>query len=176
MKKLIMIISILMLMAGCSSVPKGDDINYIDIKSENVDMSGYDGMKSIDHHFMLISPDEFFRVAEEDGSGAFYFGHTGCPSCQHVVKWIEEAATNCDKTVYYIDGYSTVYPLDKEKQDQLYEVLYPVLEEWDGAKTLLTPHFFIMINGEFAASQVGYTENSEEEAVHHFEDMIKLLN
>ena len=102
-------------MAGCSSVPKGDDINYIDIKSENVDMSGYDGMKSIDHHFMLISPDEFFRVAEEDGSGAFYFGHTGCPSCQHVVKWIEEAATNCDKTVYYIDGYSTVYPLDKEK-------------------------------------------------------------
>lgn len=100
----------------------------------------------------------------------------GCPSCQHVVKWIEEAAANCDKTVYYIDGYSAVYPLDKEKPEQLYEVLYSVLEEIDGAKTLLTPYFFIMINGEFVASKVGYTENSEEEAVHHFEDMIKLLS
>ena len=58
---------------GCSK----EEAQFIEITSFDVDMSGYEGMPSTNHHFRGITPEEFMRVYEEDGSGIFYIGYKG---------------------------------------------------------------------------------------------------
>ena len=176
MKKIFGVLLVLIMLAGCDKLPSGEEINYIPIEYKEVDMSGYDDMSSLNHHFKLITPDEYLRIYEEDGSGAFYFGSTSCHYCQEMVKYMEKAAEDSDQTIYYIDVYSASDPLTSVL-DEMTEALYPVLvEDSSGEKGIQTPHFLIMINGEYAASKVGGYEGSDEEIVKNYEDMLKLLD
>ena len=175
MKRIFIVLLALIIITGCSKNQTPESINYIEIESSKVDMSGYKEMNSVDHQFKQISPDELFRVIKEDGSGAFYFGSTNCPSCQDMVHYINKAASDLDVTIYYLDAYSEIYPIDKEDQEELYNVLYPILEEREGKKTLLTPHFFVVVNGEFTSSQVGRIVEDDNKIIDKYKEMIEIL-
>lgn len=169
MKKIILVLFILL--AACS---KGTTINNIEITSNIVDMSTYQDMKSVDHHFREITPSELIKVIDEKGSGAFYLGRPTCEYCQETVRYVNEAAENLGITVYYIDVYSKTAPL-MDYYDEIYQRLYPVLEERDGEKVILTPHYFTLVNGEFASSCVGGLQDSPEETVAYFEKLLRPL-
>ena len=112
MKKILLSILLIFMavgMVGCGE----EEINYIDIEATDVDMSVYDGMNSLNHHFKSITPTELLRVYNEGGSGIFYIGYSGCHNCQDAVKYIEEAAANNDVTVYYMDCYNPYDPLSE---------------------------------------------------------------
>lgn len=169
MKKIILVLFILLV--ACS---KGTTINYTEITSNTVDMSTYQDMKSLDHQFREITTPELIKVFDEKGSGAFYLGSASCSFCQETVRYMNEAAKNLDIVVYYVDVYSETEPF-MDYYDNIYQKLYPVLEERDGEKVILTPHYFTLINGEFASSCVGGLQDSPEETVIYFEELLKPL-
>lgn len=160
MKKLAILLVCLLLSLSLFGCDK--QVNIIDIESFDVDMSGYEDMKAHDHHFRGITPQEFIRVYEEDGSGVFYIGYTNCGNCQSSVKTFEEAAKETDTTVYYLDPYSEDYDFFAY-MDELMTILDPILRhEDDGTPTIYTPHIFAMVNGEFGSSLIGNGDKLEE--------------
>ncbi len=155
---LLMTFLIAISLLGCSK----EETRFIEIESYDVDMSGYEDMPSTNHHFKGITPTEFMRVYEEDGSGVFYIGYTGCSSCQATVSLIEEAAIETDTTVYYLDPYSEEYDFFSYMSD-IMAILDPILRhEDDGTATIYTPHIFAMINGEFGQSLIGGGDTVDE--------------
>ncbi len=142
-----------MMLFGCENK---QDVNMIAIDSFDVDMSGYLDMNSVNHHFKGITPEEFIRVINEDGSGVFYIGYTNCGSCQNSVAMFEEAAEATDTTVYYLN----VYPEDGvydffASMDELTTILDPILRHDDGEPVIYTPHLIALVNGEFKDSLIG---------------------
>ena len=63
MKRIFIVLLALIIITGCSKNQTPESINYIEIESSKVDMSGYKEMNSVDHQFRQISPDELFRVS-----------------------------------------------------------------------------------------------------------------
>lgn len=173
MKKICIFLLLFVSIVGCSS-KNIEPINYIKIDSMKIDMSSYKNMKSLDHHFEQITPKEFLKVYEEKGSGAFYIGSSSCPVCQEMVQYIEKSVDNNEITIYYIDAYNKQFPL-KDYYDEFFEILYPILEERDGEKTILMPHLFIMINGEFKTSNVGGFDGDSDYIVSEFKRIINPL-
>lgn len=173
-KVLTSIICLLALMV-CSSCAKNEPINFTSINSFTVDMSGYEGMNSINHNFEGITPEEFIKVYNDKGSGCFYIGFENCGYCQEMVKYINQAAKNTNSKIYYIDAYSDLYPLS-DFYNEIYEILYPVLLDGkDGEKVIKTPHFFTLINGEISSSKIGVYNDSEEKIIKNYEKMINSL-
>ena len=163
LKKLLLCLLLACLMAGCGG--EKPDLSY-EVESFAVDMSGYNGVKSVGHAFRGVSPAEVFRALEENGSAVFYLGYTGCHFCQKTVKVLNEAALELGVTVYYIDGYSTVYPLNDENHydQKLIEALNDYLRtDENGEKALYTPHVFTIINGKIAESMISYDDTGNEE-------------
>ena len=159
MKKLLILI-LVFLMAGCSAKP---DLSY-EVESFPVDMSGYDGVTSVDHNFVGVRCEEVFRAIQEKGSAVFYLGYKDCPHCQKCVKHLNKVAKELGVTVCYIDAKSKTYPLTDELMDDLIVALYEVLrKDEDGEKALYTPHVFTIINGKVSGSQISMTETDDEE-------------
>ena len=130
----------------------------------NVDMSGYAGIKAVNHHFLGTTVSELKRTIDEKGSGIFYVGYVGCSWCQDCLRYLEEVAEELDVKIYYIDAYSEAYPVvyDKETFALLKEILDPLLKtDEDGEKVVFTPHVFTVINGQFDGSQISVPEDWE---------------
>ena len=172
MKKIMSLVTLVFLLFACTAT-SNKTIVYTDISSFPVDMSVYEGMKSTNHHFVGISPEEFIKVFREKGSGAFYMGADSCSYCQETVKYMEKAAENMDVTIYYIDVYNNQYPL-MEHYEEIYEILLPILLDGsNGEKTIQTPHLFTLVNGEFATSCVGGMKETDEDTVSGFEKILE---
>ena len=155
MKKIILILAVMMLMCSCGK--KEEPVNYTyEIKSKNVDMSGYEGVNSTKHNFRLITPTEFFNAYDAKSSGVFYLGRTNCACCQRVCRYLDEVARELDVTVYYIDPYNEEESLtgNPELFAKMKEYMFPILGIEDGEKSLLTPQVFSLINGKYAGSQI----------------------
>ena len=161
MKKLILVLSLLLMMTSC-----GKAANYIEINSQDVDMSLYRKMESTNHHFKLIDPSEISRVIDEEGSAIFYIGNSYCPTCNKMVYLMEEAAKKSEKTIYYFDtitsGYKEEDPVIVELIDDLKDVLYT---DERGNKVLNTPHVLVVKNGEIIASAIGKLDPGNEDFV-----------
>ena len=172
MKKILLSILLIFMavgMVGCSE----EDINYIDIEATDVDMSVYDGMNSLNHHFKSITPTELLRVYNEGGSGIFYIGYSGCHNCQAAVKYIEEAAANNDVTVYYMDCYNPYDPLS-EHVDEFIETFKDVLrEDEEGNKTIYTPQVMTFVNGKVADSIIALPEGDSETIVNTYSSIME---
>ena len=145
---------ILICLALCSCGKKEDQVKpeyTYDIVSEKVDMSAYEGVSSTDHNFRLITCSELFNTIDNKSSGIFYLGRDNCGCCQRVCRYLSEVAKELGVTVYYIDVYNQNEPLnEKEMQDTLFDYMYKILgHDENGKKTLLTPHVFSVVNGEF---------------------------
>lgn len=153
---------------------KKGNINVVDVETFAVDMSVYKNMNSTKHNYKGISPKELIKIYNEKGSGSFYIGYDSCPYCQESVSLMNEAAESLGVTVYYIDAYLQGDPL-KDYYDEVFDILYPVLEERDGKKTILTPHFFTIVNGEIVKSNIGGTGSSDQEIIENFKQLLEPL-
>lgn len=157
MKKVFISLIILLLISGCSNKVKPDFDSGFSIDTYRADMSGYDGLTSVNHEFKGITVLDLKSTLDEKGYGVFVLSRTGCDHCQLCMKYINEAAKELGVYVYYIDAESSLYPiLNTDNYDILDECLKPI-EEADetGEIVLQTPHFFTIINGEFVDSYVG---------------------
>lgn len=183
MKKILTILTCLLLLVGCSSSSsvKPDFDSDFTIETYKVDMSGYENLKSTGHMFLGTTVSEMKRTIDEKGYGAFVLSRTGCSHCQIAMQYLNQAAEELGVYVYYIDAESDTYPiLGTDNYDVLYNALYDVLAEDDeGNKELQTPHFFTIIDGEIVGSQIGTTWNgssySESDANKLVETYKKLL-
>lgn len=158
-KKIFLILCIVFMLSSCSSKEK---VCYpYEIKYKEVDMSGYEDINSTEHMFKGVTVQELFNVIDNKSSGVFYLGRTNCGCCQTCAKYINEAATQENVTVYYIDVYDKVMPIDTEElMDKLKMYIYEALNEVDGEKTLQTPIVFSVINGKISDSIVCLSDNS----------------
>lgn len=152
MKKFLVSLLVLLICVGCSSNKETPKYTY-DIKTKQVDMSGYEGVNSTQHKFVGVTVQELFNCIDEKSSGVFYLGRTNCGCCQTCVQYLNRVATELDMTIYYIDVYDPDMPLtDTELCDKLREYIYDILDEVDGQKELQTPTVFNVINGKLTDS------------------------
>ncbi|MBQ6334879.1 MAG: hypothetical protein IJI46_07430 [Erysipelotrichaceae bacterium] len=179
MRKIIACLFILLLLVSCGRKQEEEETlkpEYTyEIVSTRIDMSAYEGVSSTDHNFRLISVKELFNVIDNKSSGIFYFGRENCNCCQRVCKYLDEVAKELNQTVYYIDAYNQQDGLieDKQLQEKLSSYLEPIMGFGeDGEKTLLTPHVFSVVNGEFYASQICFDDYSldSETQIEKFKD------
>lgn len=153
MKKIFCLFIVLLLVTGCNE----SGVNYTyDIKSSEVDMSGYEGVNSVNHNFRKITIDQLFNCVDEKSSGVFIMGMENCGCCQISVRYLNQAAQELGVTVYYIDVYDMSMPLIGDdcqecvvRRDRLKEILNRILTVGeDGEKKLETPTVFSIVNGE----------------------------
>lgn len=112
MKKLALLLGVMFIaLTGCSS-------------NNNI-MSKYPGFeKKKDHHFVApTSYDAFVTALEEKQEGLYYIGFPTCPWCISVTPILEEALSESNKTMYYLDKHS----------DKMTEALEERLTKWDNA-------------------------------------------
>lgn len=88
MKKLLTLISILLLLTACGE----KDI-----------MAGHDGFDKKDHHFVTKSQEAIMDDIEARVPGVYYFGFANCPVCTDLVPVFEDVLTDLDVQAIYID-------------------------------------------------------------------------
>ena len=173
---------LLILLTGCNkrNVPE-PDYPY-EVQSSVIDMSAYSGISSTKHQFRLVSIEEFYKTIDNASSGIFYLATNTCGCCQNITKYLSEVATELGVTVYYIDAFDPENDLsEKEHNDRLVSYIGPIMGMDDeGNKVVLTPHLIIVINGEFAGSQIcfddlGISDISLEKNVKKLKDVFRSL-
>ena len=160
-KVLLAFLSIILL---CSCTSKNDINQDYEVVCKNVDMSCYDGVNSTNHCFKLVKTDEVYNVIDNKSSAVFFLGKKECSCCQELTKYLNEVALELGVTIYYIDVFNEEDPLvvyedskgsytqsAKKLEACLYDILEPNPE---GKRSLLTPHLFAIINGEFKGSEI----------------------
>lgn len=88
MKKLLALISILLLITAC-----GD-------KDIMADQPNFDKK---DHHFVTKDQEEIMSDIEASVPGTYYFGYAECPVCEDIVPVFEDVLTELDEEAIYID-------------------------------------------------------------------------
>lgn len=180
MKKICIFLILLILLGGCNKeiVP---DFN-LDFKLETYrcDMSAYNGMSSVNHHFLGTTVDELERTINEKGYGIFVLSYNTCPHCKVLMKIMEEACQELNVYIYYLDAYSARYPIvGTSDYDRLFELMKPACEEVDGELGLQTPTLFTVINGEIIKYKIGGkyegSEPNEKEANLIKQDYLEMM-
>ena len=147
------------------------------------DMSGYSSLHNVQlGNFVGVSPSKFIEMINNFDTGVYLLASRSCGYCQEAIESINRALLDTGCTINYLDCDSQFYPLSAEQISQLFEVMYPILQEdSEGEKSILTPHVFVIKNDEFCDSQVGLTEgydgtSSAKEALYlRYKDMMKEL-
>ena len=158
MKRLLLVGAILLLcLTGCGKEEKPQEQSVVitPVSTFDVDMSHYQNMSSVNHHFKGITPETYFNLIRTNGNAIIYIGYDTCPVCNRAVSIMEEVADELDLVIYYIDCYHPLYPL-VDYIEEFMDITDPVLLPNDeGEKAILTPHVLTLINGEFVESWVG---------------------
>ncbi len=162
MKKLFSILCILLILVGCAkedSTLKPDLDNEFVVETYQVDMSGYQNIKSNGHMFKGTTVSELKRTIDEKGYGVFVLSRVGCSFCQLAMQHLNSVAEELGVYVYYIDAESEAYPiLGTDDFDVLENALLETLEEdEDGEKVIQTPEVFTIVDGLITSYQIGTT-------------------
>lgn len=157
MKKILL--ALLLLICACSRGYERIDFKQklvVDqrLNTFKVDMNAYKNMKSFDHQFLGITPNDLLEIKEEKITGLFLIGYSGCHVCQDAIQYLNEVAKENDIIVYYLDPYNKQYPLN-EKYEEVYSFLKPVIE----GEYLSTPLVFALKDGEFQDHHLGLVKN-----------------
>lgn len=184
MKKLFTLLFVFLFLFGCSKKEIPDFESNFSIETYQCDMSGYKRLNSSDHMYVGTTVSELKKTIDEKGYGAFVLSRKGCPHCQIVMQYINQAAKDLGVNVYYIDAESSAYPIvGTDNYDVLDEILKPIEEELDGEIQLQTPHFFTVVNGKFVDSYIGVkfknidnpSEKEVSKLVNKYKDALKIF-
>lgn len=181
MKKLIVLIMFLLLLVGCSRSLKPDFDSNFEVETYRCDMSAYDGMSSVNHHFLGTTVDELERTLNEKGYGIFVLSYNTCPHCKVLMQYMEEVCEELDVYIYYLDAYSKRYPIvGTDDYDRLFELMKPACEKVDGVLGLQTPTLFTIIDGKIIDHKIGAeyegatpSEKEVKQIKQEYRDMMK---
>lgn len=158
MKKILVVILTLLILCGCSKEKEVPDFSSgFEIETYRADMSGYNGLTSVNHQFLGTTVSQLKKTIDEKGYGAFVLSRTSCDHCQLCMKYINEAAKQLNVNVYYLNGESSIYPIVGTDDYDVLDFYTKSIQEKDetGEVVLQTPHFFTVVNGKFIDSFVG---------------------
>lgn len=149
MKKILMVLTVLLILAGCSSNTNNIMAGY-DVPAENqfVRPEGSDETAQFEAIMQMI---------ENREPGVYYFGFKDCPWCKHLVPVLNDALAENDAVAYYVDTRS-------EKAFQAILARYEAFEtsipeaQRSGGKVPYT--IFIDKNGE-VVGHVGTLESDD---------------
>ena len=155
MKKLLLVLSILLLvLTGCGESDSRPETIITPIEGAvSTDMSSYDNMDAHDHAFLEIKATDLLNLVNDGGSGIFFLGYPECYACNVLISIADEAAKEVGVNIYYINVDDPASAFSSHA-DQITELLYDYLDEYDGVKQIATPHVFTIIDGEIADSQI----------------------
>lgn len=122
------------------------------------DMSGYDKLKTKDHHFITSSMDELLQAEKNKKSGVYYMGYLDCPWCQDAVPILEEAAKEKGVYVNYVAIRDTSHNItfDDKAKEQFFSWASKSLPKDDkGEPTLYVPFVIVMKDGKIIQTHDG---------------------
>lgn len=156
MKKIIAILSVLLILSGCTSNTYGPITyeNKVELVSSDVDMSAYPTMQTTGHAFKKVSMEEANRIYSEGGTAVIFYGYPTCGFCTKAVPVINESALEMNVTVYYVD-------VSKNDDKQAYADFQKLAENFltieDGQAELYVPNVFVVKNGVILDNQLALT-------------------
>ena len=101
MKKLLIALTALVILAGCNRQPL-----YPQPQGNVSDMSGYNGLVS--EQFVDIDLDGILKLMEEKKTAIIYFGYASCPWCNALVPVLNEVSLEKQMKLYYLDYHADV--------------------------------------------------------------------
>ena len=125
MKKLMIVVCVLLLCAGCSV--KKNIIEDLDITSN--DMMSYETMSEPSDHFYELTLNEALRLFEEKGSGILLISRATCTHCLNAVPVLAEVAEKHDLMIYYVDCGKS---LDSEALEKLETLKKSLMQQYFG--------------------------------------------
>lgn len=172
MKRLIIALLTITMLAGCSSSHQEENTsstptpastekvtitNKADITAFKADMSQYKWITEPYGDFEETTLKESIKMFTEKGSGILYFGYVGCPWCERAVPNLNKAAVKTGATIYYIDA--SVQPDDADYKE-ITGYLSSVLDKDENGN----PEFFVPLvvgvkNGEIVGSHTSLVDD-----------------
>lgn len=169
MKKILILLLSVFLLAGCtakinqdstSSIEKIDltALNVLDLNATTADMSEYTLLTDTKHVFKQITMEESIRLFDEKGSGILFYGYKQCGFCQQAVPVLNNAARQMGVDIYYVDvkstdGYST------EIYERLVTKVADHLSEENGQKMFYVPQVFVVKDGEIVGQHLSLIDS-----------------
>ena len=173
MKKLIVLLLLIMMCAGCSVSPSHKPTPSPDSSqntgcaveepctdevSETADMSEY-GLDG--HVFIETTYSDVLKMIESKRTAVIYIGRPTCPWCQDAVPVLNEIAKEYDMDIHYVFTRSDYNQSDAGQQakDELILYMHDYLNENDeGEKALFVPDVLFIKNGEIAGNHINTVE------------------
>lgn len=172
MKRLIIALLTITMLAGCSSSHQEENTastptpastekvtitNKADITAFKADMSQYKWITEPYGDFEETTLKESIKMFTEKGSGILYFGYVGCPWCERAVPNLNKAAVKTGATIYYIDA--SVQP-DNGDYKEITGYLASALDKDENGD----PEFFVPLvvgvkNGEIVGSHTSLVDD-----------------
>lgn len=128
------------------------------------DMSGYDKLKTKDHHFLTSSMNELLQAEKNKKSGVYYMGYIDCPWCQDAIPVLEEAAKEEDVYIYYVAIRDKTHKVtfDEQAKEQFFAWASGSLPKNDkGKPTLYVPFVITMKDGKIVQTHDGTLDDHD---------------
>lgn len=122
------------------------------------DMSGYDKLKTKDHHFITSSMNELLQAEKNKKSGVYYMGYVDCPWCQDAVPVLEDAAKEEGIYIHYVAIRDKAHNVtfDEKTKEQFFAWASNSLPKDDqGKPTLYVPFVIAMKDGKIVQTHDG---------------------
>lgn len=155
MKRIISVLTILLLLVGCTkneTIEKVSYTNDVVIDVENVDMSAYNEMSFSDHNYVGVQMNQIIKMINEGGTALVFLGYPGCFACNLTVPVLDQAAEDKGVEILYVKG-------DNIPNEDFYgfiDLVEDHLQEGqDGEKTVMTPFIFALKDGKIVSEQTG---------------------
>lgn len=169
MKKLLVLLLSVSLLAGCTakinqdttnSIEKIDvsTLNILDLNATTADMSDYTLLTDTQHVFKQITMEESLRLFDEKGSGVLFYGYKQCGFCQQAVPVLNNAARQMGVDVYYVDVKSQEGN-SSEIFEQLINRVEDHLAEENGQKMFYVPQIFVIKDGEIVGEHLSLIDS-----------------
>ena len=148
MKKLILVILSLLLLAGCVN----KDVKYDQPDTAVADMSGY-GLDSENFHYLNLNA--MFGLMDEGKTFIVVLSHVGCPWCEGLLPVMDEIIDQKGLQVYYLDSLSEEIASDTEGLDKLLDMAKEYVTYEDDKPVLWVPSVFYVQQGKIIAVHEG---------------------
>lgn len=157
MRKLGILLSLILILSGCSSTThEVVDYTPTELESYNVDMSVYPNMPVIGHAFKKVTMAEANRIYAEDGTAVLFYGYTSCGFCTKAVTVLNDAAMEMGVEIYYIDVSQTD---DTAYNELISHVKEHLTQDDTGEYLFYVPLVYVVVDGEVVGEHLSLTDD-----------------